>query len=320
MRPLYVDLDGTLLKTDALHESLVELFWTKPWALPSLLWALTQGKALFKKKLASQMVPDVTHWPYHEPLLAYLIRETREGRKLHLASASSQEICEKVADHLGIFTSVLATSDQINLSGVAKAKAILSQDKDFAYAGNAAVDFYVWRQASEAIVVHDQKEFIDRVHRLVPVSASFGAKTLPLMERWLRMINPRIFLLSAPVLLFACLGNGSDATIFYLSYCGMSGAAIHLEQLYRLKEARMTGNNETLYSLGEASPLGGLLASAGLLTLLVLFAVLWWPGTKSLLLAGALYPLLRAQMANSRHFYGGWLATSFLAGALFAAL
>ena len=43
MRPLYVDLDGTLIATDSLHESLLQLVRTSPASLLSLIWPPKNG-------------------------------------------------------------------------------------------------------------------------------------------------------------------------------------------------------------------------------------------------------------------------------------
>ena len=47
MRPLYVDLDGTLIATDLLHESLLQLVRASPLSLLSLPLWLLRGKAAF---------------------------------------------------------------------------------------------------------------------------------------------------------------------------------------------------------------------------------------------------------------------------------
>src|SRR5215470_18336448 len=62
--PLFVDLDGTLLRTDLLHESLVRLLRQAPaqlWRAP--LWLL-RGKARFKHELAQSVRLDPTTLPY----------------------------------------------------------------------------------------------------------------------------------------------------------------------------------------------------------------------------------------------------------------
>src|SRR5271154_4408370 len=82
MRPLCVDLDGTLVKSDTLIDSLLVLVRVRPlMALRTPMWAL-QGKAAFKAKVASVISLDVEHLPYNRPLLAYLQEQYADGRKL----------------------------------------------------------------------------------------------------------------------------------------------------------------------------------------------------------------------------------------------
>ena len=49
---LYIDLDGTLIKSDTLYESLLLLIKFKPWLIIVLPFWIFLGKASFKHKLA----------------------------------------------------------------------------------------------------------------------------------------------------------------------------------------------------------------------------------------------------------------------------
>ena len=53
--PLCVDLDGTLLRTDVLWESVIALARHKPWLLPLLPWWAMRGKAQLKRSVASHV-------------------------------------------------------------------------------------------------------------------------------------------------------------------------------------------------------------------------------------------------------------------------
>ncbi|MGA7314207.1 MAG: prenyltransferase, partial [Silvibacterium sp.] len=64
-RPLCVDLDGTLVKSDTLVDSLLLLVRTHPLrSLLAPLW-LKGGKAAFKARVASQVQLDAAHLPYN---------------------------------------------------------------------------------------------------------------------------------------------------------------------------------------------------------------------------------------------------------------
>lgn len=152
--PLYVDLDGTLVATDLLHESALQLLKADPAALLRLPRWLAQGKAVLKREIASRVDLDIAHLPYRPEVLA-LIREARaQGRRVVLATAGDARYAQQVADVLGLFDGVLASDGTRNLSGEAKARAIAEHaGGPFAYAGDRTVDLPVWRRARQAVVV-----------------------------------------------------------------------------------------------------------------------------------------------------------------------
>src|ERR1700739_1959181 len=86
--PLCVDLDGTLIRTDVLWESLVLLLKHKPLYLLALPFWLLRGRAFMKKQIATRTELSAADLPYHEPFLEYLKAEHRQGRRLILATAA----------------------------------------------------------------------------------------------------------------------------------------------------------------------------------------------------------------------------------------
>ncbi|HYM29821.1 MAG TPA: UbiA family prenyltransferase [Candidatus Cybelea sp.] len=153
--PLAVDMDGTLLKTDSLHEGLVRLVlrdWASLFRLPG--WLL-RGRAYFKRQIATRAAPDPKLLCYNERLVAYLSDQRRRGRKLVLATAADRSIAESVARHIGLFDEVLASDGTRNLRGKTKADALVQRfgQGKFAYAGNDSTDLPVWRVAGAAVVV-----------------------------------------------------------------------------------------------------------------------------------------------------------------------
>src|SRR6185437_3911264 len=86
--PLCVDLDGTLVRTDMLFETLVAALRRNPLlALRLPLW-LAAGRARLKRELASRAVFAPAALPYDEQVLETLRRERCAGRRLVLATAS----------------------------------------------------------------------------------------------------------------------------------------------------------------------------------------------------------------------------------------
>ncbi len=64
-----VDLDGTLVKTDTLHEALLLFLKENPGRLFVLPVWLLKGKARFKQEVCRRVKLDVSTLPYNERLL-----------------------------------------------------------------------------------------------------------------------------------------------------------------------------------------------------------------------------------------------------------
>ena len=152
--PLCVDLDGTLLRTDLLFESLARLMRQKPWLLLLVPFWLLQGRAALKRRLAEHITLDVSSLPYHAALLDWLRKQKALGQQLILATASDEILARQVAAHLGIFDDVLASDGRRNLKGTVKLAAIREcVGEPFDYAGNSAADRQIWNACETAIVV-----------------------------------------------------------------------------------------------------------------------------------------------------------------------
>jgi FMN phosphatase YigB (HAD superfamily) len=144
--PLCVDLDGTLIKTDVLWESLARLLKQNPLWLFAVLFWLTRGRAAMKKEIAARMELDPANLPYHTALLEFLKAEHAKGRKLILATAADMRLAQSVARHVGLFDDVIASDGKTNIRGKNKGRALAERfgAKAFDYAGNSSVDLPVW--------------------------------------------------------------------------------------------------------------------------------------------------------------------------------
>src|SRR5690606_37761055 len=76
--PFCVDLDGTLLKTDLLYESLLALLGRNPMYLFLLPLWLMRGKSVLKHEIARRVELSVETLPYDERVLEAL--RSTEGR------------------------------------------------------------------------------------------------------------------------------------------------------------------------------------------------------------------------------------------------
>lgn len=173
--PLCVDLDGTLLNTDMLWESLKDVARKRPWCVLLFpLWFL-QGRAHLKQQVAARANVDLAALPFHHGFLDFLKQEKARGRKLILATASDQAIAEKIAARFGLFDEVLASNGQRNLRGRAKAQLLTERFgvKRFDYAGNSRMDLKVWPATRHAIVVNGPEKLVAEARVVSTVSHVF---------------------------------------------------------------------------------------------------------------------------------------------------
>jgi len=161
---LYVDLDGTLLRGDSLHEACLRLC-VRPSAWLATLRALFAGKAAFKQAVAAQAGLRADALPYRHDFLAWLQSQRNSGRRIILATGADRAIASGIAQHLGIFEAVLASDGHVNLTGEAKLAAIQahSAGAEFCYAGDGAIDLQVWKRASSAVLVGRAIQFESRL-------------------------------------------------------------------------------------------------------------------------------------------------------------
>jgi 4-hydroxybenzoate polyprenyltransferase/phosphoserine phosphatase len=153
--PLVVDLDGTLIFSDLLWESLV-LFLKKSflraWLLP--LW-VSKGKAAFKARLAAEVELDPAALPYDRALIELIREERARGREVVLATGSHTSFAGFIATHLDLFDRVLATFDGTNLTSHNKARELVALygERGFDYVGNSTADVPVWLACRNAFSV-----------------------------------------------------------------------------------------------------------------------------------------------------------------------
>ena len=156
--PLCVDLDGTLVKLDTLHQALCMLIRSAPRVLFELPGWIKKGRAYTKNEVASRMPLRVSGLPYNQALLAYLREEKKRGRKLILVTAANERTAHAVADHLALFDEVIASSATSNLFGEAKAAKLREKYDTYDYAGDSIHDLPVWETAHKKILVNPDKK------------------------------------------------------------------------------------------------------------------------------------------------------------------
>jgi 4-hydroxybenzoate polyprenyltransferase len=137
--PLCVDLDGTLIRSDLLLESFLLLLKRNAlYLFVAVFWLLRRGKAGLKAEIA------------------WLKSEQAQGRELWLCTAANEKLANAVAEHLRLFSGVLASDQRNNVVGQRKADELVERfgRGGFDYCGNERSDLAIWRCARGAIVVN----------------------------------------------------------------------------------------------------------------------------------------------------------------------
>ena len=153
--PLCVDLDGTLVRTDMLHEALLLLAKRSPMTLATLPGWLVRGKAGFKHLVAERVAIDAAALPYRADVLALIEEARAAGRPVILATAAATPIATAIAEHLGLFDAVLSSDTGTNLSAAAKADALVARygERGFDYIGNGRADLPVLARARRGFLI-----------------------------------------------------------------------------------------------------------------------------------------------------------------------
>jgi HAD superfamily hydrolase (TIGR01549 family) len=153
---IFVDLDGTLVRTDLFFESILQLIKRNPVNLIRIVIWVLRGRAIAKEKVANLVDVDAENLPYEPSLVDYLREKKAQGKSLILATASHRIWADKVSAYLGIFDHVIATDSETNLKGKRKLAAIraLVGDRQFAYCGDSAADRPIWSDATQNIFVN----------------------------------------------------------------------------------------------------------------------------------------------------------------------
>ena len=187
---LCVDLDGTLVKSDTLHDSALAVARHHPRALLKIPGWLLHGKAALKRHLANTIQLDIVHLPYNRELLQYLEQQRATGRPLYLATAADADTANRIAAHLGLFTGVLASDGQLNLAGKNKLAAFQSRFGDnFSYIGNALPDLPLLQHCQEPMIANPTPALRAalRKSRITPIR-TFDERVAP-FKAWLKAIR-----------------------------------------------------------------------------------------------------------------------------------
>ncbi|MCF2869792.1 UbiA family prenyltransferase [Octadecabacter sp. G9-8] len=177
-KPLVLDADGTLLRTDMLLEGIWQGLGQDP-AATFKAFSLIGDRAAFKAEIARIAPLRVDLLPVNAQIAAMALDARESGREVAIASASDISLVKPLADHYGI-ERVFASQDGVNLKGQAKADALVAAygEAGFDYAGNDKSDRKIWDHADQAIVVGSAGGGAKGLDRVIKVEGGWSPKAV----------------------------------------------------------------------------------------------------------------------------------------------
>jgi 4-hydroxybenzoate polyprenyltransferase len=264
--PLCVDLDGTLVKSDTLADSLCVLARTHPADLLRLPGWLLSGKARLKQEVSARATLDAAHLPYNEALIVYLREQAASGRPLYLSTGADQQLADGVAQHLGLFDGVFSSDGATNLTGGEKLRLLESRfgRGGFAYVGNSRKDLPLLGASKGAMLANPTVGLQNLLQRRkIPVQHIFQDRAPVVQSIWraLRVHqwakNVLIFL---PLILAHALNMGVvlQSVLAFLSFSLVASSTYIVNDVLDLAADRVHPRKRRRpFAAGDLSVIGG---------------------------------------------------------------
>lgn len=275
-RPLVVDLDGTLLRSDMLLETAFARLGQDPFSFLAIGRALLLGKASLKHFLATNVDFTPELLPYDDAVLAKIREAKAQGREVYLASASNERLVSAVANHLGLFNGIFASNEATNLAGATKAQRLVQAFGEFGfdYIGNDRADLPVWEKADKRIAIRASPSVVRRLRSSERETELLRSAVKPSLSAWVKLL--RVHQYSKNVLLFVPLVTAhafnlsaiSAEILAFIAFCLCASSVYILNDIVDLAADRshLSKRNRPLAS-------GTIPIAQALLAALVLFVV-----------------------------------------------
>ncbi len=280
--PLCVDLDGTLVKSDTLVDSVLAIARQHPALLVKIPGWIAGGKASFKQHVTGSVELDVEHLPYNQPLLEWLLAEHAAGRAIYLATAADRRLAERVAAHLGIFAGVLASDGETNLAGGNKLAAFRARFGDaFCYIGNASPDTELLKACESPMVANPDNSLRGALRRAHVVPARVFLDKTSAVRSWLRAVRlhqwAKNTLIFVPLLLAHAWNAAAiaAAAVAFLSFGLCASATYIINDLLDIEADRKHPRKRRRpFAAGDISAFAGVAAVVVMLAASLVLALL----------------------------------------------
>lgn len=277
---LVVDLDGTLCRTDTLHEALLRLLAERPLELLKLPSWIREGRAGLKARVADRKVLPPEDLPLN-PAVIEIVRAAREaGRKTALVSAADHRQVTAIAEALGMFDEAYGSAEGLNLKGDAKAAFLTDRygPRMFDYIGDSKADLPVWTAARRAITVQagaGLREAAEagnaQAHHLDPPQPMFR----PILKAMRPHQWSKNLLMFLPVLAAHQLAGLFPVALGFLAFCLTASAVYVINDLVDLPDDRAHPRKcKRPFAAGDLSAATGAVLAGSLLLAALIFGLL----------------------------------------------
>lgn len=273
--PLFVDVDGTYLKTDLLFESFIIAFRRNPLVFLYCFFWLAKGIGYLKFKLADIADLDLKHLPVNQEFLIFLCEERKKQREIIIATAAAEKYAKLIVEQSNLFDSYISSDINTNLKSNAKLTRILEKYKEFAYAGNDKADFALFSKANEKYLVNANERIVSAAKKFDFDGVFDSPSSIGIMKPWFRQLRVhqwlKNLLIFVPLLvsgLFTQLNTVSSVVLGFIAFCFLASSTYIINDLFDLSSDRLHVRKKFRpLAAGQISIFSGILASVLSLTL-----------------------------------------------------
>jgi len=169
LKPLFVDLDGTLIQEDLSHKAFFYFFKTNPiLCLYHLFIFLFLGRPYLKEKISKNYIVELSNLSKNKQCIEYIEKAKNNNRTVFLISGSHQFLVNQISNQLKLFNDVFGTHKNFNMIGHNKIAYITQKLKifDFEYIGNSKQDLPIWKHTKKVIFTNAAPSLRKKIKKL----------------------------------------------------------------------------------------------------------------------------------------------------------
>lgn len=277
---LAVDLDGTLCRTDTLHEGLLALAAKAPLKLLALPSWLAKGRADLKARIADHCIIEPADLPLNDAVIERIRAARDAGQKTVLISAADHRQVTALAAQTGLFDEAYGSAEGQNLKGETKAHFLTTQygEKGFDYAGDSRADLPVWAAARQAITV-GARQALRKAAEAANPNTDHIAPPQNKVRAMYRAMRPHQW--SKNILLFLPMLTAHDfSSLFqvilgFVAFCMMASTVYVVNDLLDLSADRAHPRKcKRPFAAGDLSAATGAAMAAGLMLGAIVFGLM----------------------------------------------